>query len=283
MKIGYLGPESSFTYQAAKTGFPKGQLVPLSSIPACIKAVEYGEVALSVVPIENTLEGSVNTTVDYLYHQTSIPVGAEMILPIHQQFMVAKQNEQRWASVEKILSHPQALAQSSQFIQQYFPRAIVESTPSTTYAAQYVAEHPEEPIAAIAPKNASLTYQLSIVCENIQDIELNHTRFWVIGQPDISLSLPKKKEKMTLAVTMPSNQPGSLHQALSAFSWRKISLSKIESRPLKTSLGEYFFLLDIEMDRPKILIDNAIEEIHSLGGEVKIFGQYGIYPVKTIE
>lgn len=283
MKIGYLGPESSFTYQAAKTGFPEGQLIPFSSIPACIKAVEYGKVALSVVPIENTLEGSVNTTVDYLYHQSAIPVGAELILPIHQQLMVSKENEKRWGSVEKILSHPQALAQSSQFIQQYFPKAVVEATPSTTYAAQYVAEHPEEQIAAIAPKNAARTYQLAIVRENIQDIEINHTRFWVIGQPEISLPLSKKKSKTTLAITMPSNQPGSLHQALSAFSWRKISLSKIESRPLKTSLGEYFFLLDIEMDKPKILVDNAIEEIRLLGGEVKIFGHYGIYPVKTIE
>ncbi|MGM0124270.1 prephenate dehydratase [Enterococcus sp. AZ194] len=278
--MGYLGPESSFTYQAAKKGFPNVQLVPFPSIPACIKAVEYQEVELAVVPIENTLEGSVNTTVDYLYHQSSIPVGAELILPIHQQLMVAKQNQHEWQKLSKILSHPQALAQSANFIQEHFPEVLIESTPSTAYAAQYVAEHPDELIGAIAPKSAAQTYQVAIVSENIQDVAVNHTRFWVIGQPKISLSLPLKKEKMTLAITMPSNNPGSLLQALSAFGWRQIDLSKIESRPLKTSLGEYFFLVDIEMDKPRVLVENAIEEIHLLGGEVKIFGQYGIYPVE---
>ncbi|KAF1296086.1 prephenate dehydratase [Enterococcus sp. JM4C] len=281
MKVGYLGPESSFTYQAAKKGFPNEQLVPFPSIPACIKAVEYKDVELAVVPIENTLEGSVNTTVDYLYHQSFIPVGAELILPIHQQLMVAKQNQADWQQITKIMSHPQALAQSANFIQAHFPDVQIESTPSTAYAAQYVAEHPKELIGAIAPKSAAQMYQTVIVSENIQDVAINHTRFWVIGQPEIVLSLPMKKEKMTVAITMPLNTPGSLLQALSAFGWRQIDLSKIESRPLKTSLGEYFFLLDVEMNKPRSLVENAIEEIQLLGGEVKVFGQYGIYPVVT--
>ncbi|SJZ69412.1 prephenate dehydratase [Pilibacter termitis] len=280
MKIGYLGPESSFTHTAAVNAFPSEYLVPYRSIPACIKAVEFHEVDLAIVPIENTLEGSVNTTVDYLFHQSTIPVGAEIVLPIYQQLMVSKENKERWEEVTKILSHPQALAQSQEFIRQYFPNADLEQTPSTAYAASFVSEHPQEKIAAIAPRASAEKYDLEIVKENIQDIASNHTRFWIIGKDEAHLPyLPVEREQMSIAITMPSNMPGSLYKALSAFSWREINLSKIESRPLKTSLGEYFFLIDLVVDKPLELIEFALEEIRLLGGEVKIFGKYGIHTI----
>lgn len=283
MKVGYLGPESSFTYTATKTAFPNDTLVPFHSIPACIKAVEFKEVDLGVVPIENTLEGSVNTTVDYLFHQSTIPVGAEIVLPIFQQLMVSKKNQVNWTEVTRILSHPQALAQSQGFLNHYFPEAELEQTPSTAYAANYVSEHPNRPIAAIAPKLAAEKYGLTIVKENIQDVAINRTRFWVIGSDKVELAhIPVESQKMTLAITMPNNMPGALHKALSAFSWREIDLSKIESRPLKTTLGEYFFLIDLIADKPVELIRFALEEIELMGGEVKVFGNYKVHPIHGI-
>ena len=283
MKVGYLGPESSFTHTATKSAFPQQELVPFGSIPACIKAVEFGEVELGVVPIENTLEGSVNTTVDYLYHQSRIPVGAEIVLPIFQQLMVHPENQAEWQACTRLLSHPQALAQSQGFINRHFPNAVLEATPSTAYAAHYVSEHPEMTIAAIAPKLSAETYELVIVQRDIQDVAINRTRFWVIGAPQVDLAhIPTEKVKMTLAITMPNNMPGALHKALSAFSWREIDLSKIESRPLKTTLGEYFFLIDLNVNKPQPLIDFALEEIRQLGGSVKVFGTYETHPIHGI-
>ncbi|MHC5373682.1 prephenate dehydratase [Enterococcus sp. LJL120] len=283
MKIAYLGPEGSFTSTAAFKAFPSEELVAYPSIPACIKAVEYQEVDLSVVPIENTLEGSVNMTLDYLFHQAQLPVGAEIVLPIHQHLMVTSAHAKQWREITKIYSHPQALAQCQNFIQQNLDEVITEATPSTTYGANYVKNHPEDFIAAIAPKEAAEKFGLTIVAENIQDIEVNRTRFWVIGQADVAVELTKSKEKMSLAFTMPNNMPGSLHKALSAFGWREIDLSKIESRPLKTSLGEYFFLVDINADKPLQLIQNALEEIELLGGEIKVFGKYDVHLIPAVD
>ncbi|MDH6364186.1 prephenate dehydratase [Enterococcus sp. PF1-24] len=277
MKIGYLGPESSFTHRAAMTAFPTETLIAYPSIPACIKAVEYEEVILAVVPIENTIEGSVNTTLDYLFHQADLTVGAEIVLPIHQYLMVAPEHQDNWQQLEKIISHPQALAQCRKFIEEHFDEIEIEQAPSTTYGANYVQLNRQRNIGAIAAKQAAEKYGLKIVAENIQDIEINRTRFWVIGGKNMTLPLPVSMEKISLAITMPYNQPGSLHKALSAFGWREIDLSKIESRPLKTSLGEYFFLIDINVEKPMALIENALEEIRLLGGEIKIFGHYPVH------
>ncbi|MBO0469255.1 prephenate dehydratase [Enterococcus sp. DIV0242_7C1] len=282
MRVGFLGPEASFTHNAAKTAFPQEELVPFHSIPACIKGVEFGEVDLGVVPIENTIEGSVNTTVDYLFHQTTIPVGGEIVLPIYQQFMVAKSNQQDWQQTTRILSHPQALAQSQEFIRMYFPNARLEATPSTAYAASFVADHPEQKMAAIAPKKSAETYELAVVGENIQDVASNQTRFWILGAEDVHLPLAIENQKMTIAVTMPNNMPGALHKALSVFSWREIDLSKIESRPLKTTLGEYFFLIDINIQQPRPLIDYALEELRLMGGTVKVFGNYNVHLIEGV-
>ncbi|MGM0217197.1 prephenate dehydratase [Enterococcus sp. AZ126] len=282
MKVGFLGPEASFTHNAAKTAFPKEELISYHSIPACIKGVEFGEVELGIVPIENTIEGSVNTTVDYLFHQTTIPVGAEIVLPIYQQLMVAKENKASWQDTTKILSHPQALAQSQEFIRTFFPMADLEATPSTAYAANFVALHPDQKIAAIAPRLSAEKYELEIVGKDIQDVAINQTRFWVIGSEKVELPIDATETKLTIALTMPNNMPGALHKALSAFSWREIDLSKIESRPLKTTLGEYFFLIDINVQKPQQLLDNAIEEIRLMGGSVKIFGNYAIHPINGV-
>ena len=267
MKVGYLGPIGSFTYSATLAAFPDATLIPYASIPACLKAIEQQEVACSIIPIENTIEGTVN---------------ASLVLPIQQQLMVAKENQAIWQQSQKILSHPQALAQSQMFLAKNFPEAILEATPSTAYAAKYIAEHPELPFAAIAPKLSAEMYDLTIVEKNIQDLSVNQTRFWVLGSENLAISFPLSEKKITLAITMPSNVPGSLHKALSVFSWRGINLSKIESRPLKTKLGEYFFLMDLVNDQPEKLIEAALTELELIGAEIKILGDYPIYVLSTL-
>lgn len=273
MKVGYLGPKSSFTFQAANELFKENELVPFASIPLTIEHLENKSIDFAVVPIENSLEGSVHATVDYLFGQSAITVKEEIILPIRQQLLGTKSVKQP----QKILSHPQALAQTKQYLKTYYPEVLLEAVSSTTFAAQYVAKHPEENILAIASVKAAKEYDLNILASDIQDHTTNQTRFWV-------LSLDKKRQvvtnhqdkKVTLFIILPENLPGALHQVLSAFAWRKIDLAKIESRPLKTYLGEYFFIIDIVLDENKVLIENAISEIELLHAKVQWVGTYPI-------
>ena len=268
--IAYLGPAGSFSEAGARTAFPHGELQTYNSIPACLIAAEKEEVAYCVIPIENTIEGTVNTSIDFLYHQSHLQVMGEILLPIAQQLLIHPDNH--YKTIEKILSHPQALAQCADFIQKYYPDAILEQMPSTAYAAQLIAQHPQENWAALAPKTAAVTYDLEIVRADVQDLALNETRFWIVGREPLSEKIGK--EKLTIAFTMPNNLPGALHKALSVFSWRSIDLSRIESRPLKTVLGEYFFVLDILVEQPIQLIWQALAELELLGGQWRLLGHY---------
>lgn len=275
MKVGYLGPKNSFSFQAANVVFPEVLLTAFPSIPLVIDSLQKGETDYAVVPIENSLEGSVHATVDRLFNQSTLHVREEIILPIHQQLMALAETRQ----AEKILSHPQALAQSQSYLRQHFPNVPLEACASTTFAAQYAASHPQEKIFAIASEKAAEEYGLTILSHNIEDNALNQTRFWVLSKEE-SKKNPRKSQKTTLFITLPKNIPGSLHKVLSAFAWRDIDLAKIESRPLKTSLGEYFFIIDIVVADNRMLIENAIAEIKKLRGKVQ---NVGYYPVKKID
>ena len=149
-------------------------------------------------------------------------------------------------------------------------------TASTAYAARFVAEHPEENYAAIAPYAAADEYHLSIIAKDIQEIDENYTRFWVLGDETPTIHLKEEDQKISLALTLPDNLPGALYKALSTFAWRGIDLTKIESRPLKTILGEYFFIIDFE-NRNEKLVSFALEELTSIGIHYKILGKYAVY------
>ncbi|MCD2207612.1 prephenate dehydratase [Listeria booriae] len=284
MKVGYLGPVATFTHTAAVSAFPQDEAVAYASIPDCIMAIEKGRVDVAVVPIENTIEGTVNVTLDYLFHQSSVPIVAEIVVPIAQHVMVHPNNSNTWQSVQKVMSHPQAIAQCHTFLQTELYGVERETTPSTAYAAEWVSKHPDELIAAIAPYMAAETYGLTIVQENAQDIELNQTRFVVLSRHPVTIALPdREEEKTSVSVILPNNMPGALHKVLATFAWRNIDMSKIESRPLKTSLGEYFFLIDLLSDGEAQLVQNALEEIALLGGTTRELGTYHVYrlPVKV--
>ncbi|RLQ98073.1 prephenate dehydratase [Falsibacillus albus] len=276
MKVGFLGPIATFTDLAVQHAFPDEDRISFRTIPDCIEAVHNQEVDVAVVPLENTLEGSVHLTVDYLFHEVDLKIISEITVPIQQHLMVHPNNESKMNELEKILSHSHAIAQCHQYLHQHYRGVSTEYTTSTAAAAKFLKEHPEMKFAAIANELAAEIYGLTIMKRNIHDLKLNHTRFIVLSREERSISLPlrKQEDKTTVMVTLPSDQSGALHQVLSALAWRKINLSKIESRPLKTGLGNYFFILDINQAIDEILLPGAFEEMKALGCDVKVIGSY---------
>ena len=274
MLVGYLGPKGSFSHQVAQKAFPEAHLEPYPNITEVIKAYERGQVDLSIVPVENSIEGSVHETLDYLFHQAQIQAVAELIQPIKQQLLACQTD----GPIETIFSHPQALAQSKTYIQEHYPYVQLEVTASTAAAARLVAKHPEKPYAAIAPETAAEEYGLQLVARDIQEMSENFTRFWVLGCKRPEFALEKLAPKKTLGLTLPDNIPGALYKALSVFAWRGIDLTKIESRPLKTVLGEYFFIIDCDYTKEK-LAQFALEELTAVGIGYKILGAYQVYEI----
>ena len=277
MRIAYLGPKGSFSHHVVQTAFPNEELQAFANITDVIKAYEQGLVDYSVVPVENSIEGSVHESLDYLFHQADIQAVAEIVQPIHQQLMAVPGH----TKIEKIISHPQALAQGKKFIEEHYPEAQLEVTASTAYAARFIAEHPDQPFAAIAPRNSAAEYGLELIAEDIQEMEANFTRFWVLGAEIPKIPLNSQAEKMSLALTLPDNLPGALYKALSTFAWRGIDLTKIESRPLKTALGEYFFIIDVDYSA-KELVHFARQELETIGIQYKILGTYPIFTIRDL-
>ena len=271
MKIAYLGPKGSFSHHVAQQAFPCEDLTAFETITEVIKAYEQDLVDYAIVPVENSIEGSVHETLDYLFHQAEIHAVAEIVQPIKQQLLATGQK-----NIQKIFSHPQALAQGKKYLDQHYPEASLEITASTAYAARLVAQHPDLPYAAIAPQAAASEYGLTVLAKDIQEMDENFTRFWILGQTAPQLSLASSSQKESLALTLPDNLPGALYKALSTFAWRGIDLTKIESRPLKTALGEYFFIIDVNAEKSD-LMTYALEELSTIGIAYKILGQYQVY------
>ena len=275
MKIAFLGPQASFTQLATSQIFTNEELLPQSNILDCFKAVQNNLVEKAVVPLENSIEGTVSMTLDYLYDFDGIFVETEVVMPISHQLMIHPDNTE----IEKIYSHPQALAQCYHFLDKEYKDVIKQEFGSTAAAAKRVAENPEKKYAAIANSYAAKLYGLKIIHQNIQDIEQNHTKFIVISKKGERLNLPHNKttEKTSLIITLPEDHAGGLHQVLSVFAWRKMNLTKIESRTLKTGLGNYFFFINVANEWHPVLSNNALEELKSLGTEVKFLGHYNEY------
>jgi prephenate dehydratase len=276
IKIGYLGPNGTFTEMAAKKLFNNGEFVSFSTIAGCIEALE-SDLDYSVVPIENTIEGSVPITLDYLYHQKTYPIIAELNITINQHLMVHPNNATVWGKINTIYSHPHALSQCYQFIHKNFPNSDMLSKNSTGEAAKYISENSDEIYGAIGNELAASLYGLKIVERNIQDYPNNQTRFIVLSKKwgELPSNLHTYlHDKATFMITQKQNVPGSLHQILSAFAWRKLDLSKIESRPLKTGFGNYFFIVDVNQATNMFLLDAVKEELESLNCEVKMLGNY---------
>lgn len=278
-KLAFLGPRGTFTEEAARALTAQQPLshVPYPSIIEVLNAVSRGEVTFGVVPMENSIEGTVNSTLDWLIHEVDLPILAELALPITQNLLVAKREHPLpLTEITRVLSHPQAIAQSNNFLRENLPHASIEYVNSTAQAAQMVSEHPEELWAAIGTRLNVEIYPLEFAREQIQDYSNNYTRFVLVGQE--SLELPASaKEKTTILVTLPEDFPGALYQVLAAFAWRKVNLSRIESRPTKKALGSYYFVIDIEQKMDDILLPGAFAEIEAIGCQVRQLGTYPFY------
>lgn len=279
-RIAYLGPEASFTYLATKGLFEKEWLIPQTSIPDCISAVSDGKVDLAVVPVENALEGSVPLTIDYLFHEADLFVTAEIQSKIQQHLLVNPKYKNNWREqLTAVYSHPHALAQCHKYLLYNLSGVPQNQYSSTAAAAKLVSEQEDECIAAIGNKSAAERYELHIAEQNVHDFHFNHTRFFVLSKHN--LRLPQEEAtsgpKTTFMITLPVDRSGALHQVLSVFAWRRLNLSKIESRPLKTGLGDYFFIVDIAADEHEPMMRGAVEELHALGCSVKSLGTYYTY------
>lgn len=278
VKIGYLGPKGTFTKLAVDAAFNGDEKVAFKTIPGCIDAVESGEVDVGVVPIENAIEGTVHLTIDYLVHQVRLPIAAEIVVPIQQNILVHPNFSGKPEDIEEIHSHRQAIAQCQQYIHQHHTNALVYYTDSTGSAAEMVSEH-ESNVAAIANTTAAKEYGLKILKENIHDYPNNHTRFIVLARDEGKIKVDHKTalERTSLLITLPEDRAGVLHQVLSAFAWRKMNLSKIESRPMKTGLGNYFFIIDVDEPYDDALFPGVQGELQALDCKVNILGTYPVH------
>lgn len=283
MKVGYLGPKATFTNIAVNHQFPGAESIPFLTIPNCLDAVIEGKVDVALVPVENTLEGSVNITLDYLIHEVNLPIQGEITVPIKQHLMVHPNNLESWKDAEMVYSHSHAIAQCHKFLHTELNNIKYENMTSTAAAAKFIKDNPEIQGVAIGNELTAKEYGLTIVRTNIHDSINNHTRFIILSKEQVTYDVTKSVlagHKTSLMVTLPSDQSGALHQVLSAFAWRKLNLVKIESRPTKTGLGNYFFLIDLDQKMDDVLIPGAVLELEALGCEVKILGSYPYYKVE---
>jgi prephenate dehydratase len=275
-KIAFFGPHGTNTEEAARVIFNdrNDELYPYRTIPDCLEAVANNKAEFAVVPLENSIEGSVNVTLDWLIHKVDLPIRAEISMPIGQHLVSGKRKTPvNYNEIEKVLSHPQAIAQSHDYLREHLPNAEIEYTSSTAEAARIISENPEMPWLAVAPRLALNVYPLSMVQEHIEDNQNNFTRFIMVGgnYPALSASGISKTK---ILVALPADFPGALYQVLAAFAWRKINLSRIESRPTKTGLGNYHFIIDIEQEADDVLLPGAFAEIEALGCQVRSLGTF---------
>jgi len=278
MKIGYLGPKGTFTKLAVDAAFNGENKLPFKTIPQCIDAVNDGTIDVGVVPIENAIEGTVHLAIDYLVHQVRLPIIAEVVVPIQQNLLVNRDFTGGLNDIEEVHSHRHAIAQCQQYLHKNIPEAEIHYTNSTGSAAEMVSKQ-NKSIAAIGNVLAAKEFGLTILQENIHDYPNNHTRFFVLAKEGTNVTFPHEKdlEKTTLLITLPEDRAGVLHQVLSAFAWRNMNLSKIESRPMKTGLGNYFFLIDVNEPYDDALFPGVQGELEALNCGVKVLGTYPVF------
>jgi prephenate dehydratase len=283
-KIAFLGPEGTVTHEAAHYFFAgePHEFIPYRLIADAVASTVIGETDLSLVPIENTIEGSVKDSVDLLVHEVDLPIQAEWVYPSMQNLIGYRSEFQNSAGqldlsrVKRVFSKDVAIAQCMDYLRKYLPHAELDFSSSTAEGVRYVKEHPNEGFAAIGTKLSSELYQTDLLAANITDHMNNFTRFLLIGHIPPALK-PADAMKTTILVTLPEDYPGALHQVLSAFAWRRINLTKIESRPTKLKLGSYYFYIDIEGSMDSVLLPAAIAEIEAIGCLVRLLGSYPSY------
>ncbi|HYW21908.1 MAG TPA: prephenate dehydratase [Nodularia sp. (in: cyanobacteria)] len=283
ISIAHLGPPGTYAEQATllyanwltkKTGL-KSICCPYSSIAQSLQAVASGQTQLAVVPVENSIEGSVTMTMDTLWQLDTLQIQLALVMPIAHALI---SHATTIDTIQTVYSHPQALAQCQKWLEQFLPAVQLIPSNSTTTALEALEQ--DSKAAAIASVRAAEIYQLPILASNINDYPENCTRFWVVGQTqDNLINISAKPTHSSLAFSVPANLPGALLKPLQVFAQLGINLSRIESRPTKRSLGEYLFFIDLEADIKQAQMQSALAQLTTHAEIIKIFGSYHILPI----
>jgi prephenate dehydratase len=272
-RVAFLGPEGTFTEEALLASPEADQLepVPEPTVYECVMAVHAREVDQAVVPIENSLEGSVNATLDALVFETEeVTIIGEQVHPI-QHCLIARRPLQL-AEIERVVSHPQANAQCARFIRTRLPNARVTSANSTADAVRIVADS-DEPWAALGNRLSAQLYGCQILEAGVEDVAENETRFvWLARERPASSGGGAWKTSVVFW-GLPDS-PGALLSVLQEFADRDVNLSKIESRPLKQRLGRYIFFADLEGEQSDAAVQAALEAVGAKVETLRILGSY---------
>jgi prephenate dehydratase len=230
-----------------------------------------GETDYCVVPIENTIEGSVSAHLDFLIHDMDMPIQAEWVFPPKQNLIGFAGTD--LTTVEKVVSHQVAIAQCREFLKAKLAQADKEVVSSTVEGVRQVKSEGSSNWVAIGTELAASLHGLDVLVSDIGDHDNNMTRFLLVGGKPLDVKSGDML-KTSILITLPEDYPGALHQVLSAFAWRRINLTRIESRPTRKQLGNYYFYIDIEDSMESVLLRGALHEIEAIGCELRVLGSY---------
>ena len=272
-KIGFLGPIGTFTEQAltSQADLRACTRVPYRTMPDVLDAVDSGELDYGFLPIENSIEGSVNLSQDELAFSHSLLIQREVVLDIEHCLVGAAGT--RLDKVALVLSHPVATAQCHAFLRRELPQADIREAASTAEAARLVATEPQPGVVAIAPRVAAEALGLTLLAEDIGDYQHNQTRFVLVAREGIPA--PTGHDRTALVVYQRADEPGSLISILQEFAARRINLSNLLSRPTKDGgLGDYCFIIYADGHIGEELMADTVRALHAKQSSVKFLGSY---------
>lgn len=270
--IACLGPAGTHSEAAAKKLFPNNKLSLYPTISTAISALENKEVSFCVAPIENSIEGSINITLDNLSTNNNFSIVRELVWPIRNHLLSLDNTTE----IKKIFSHPQALAQCRETLKKLYPNASLQEASSTAEGAALATEN--KAFAAIGTLDAAKINSLLVRNHDIQDSAINCTRFVVI-KAEAFKKAEKDAVKTSLVCELDGEKPGILYELLKEFALRKVNLVRIESRPARTALGRYIFFLDFEKSTDDKDVRDSLKEVEKHILWMKIIGSY---PVLTV-
>ncbi|MER7361734.1 prephenate dehydratase [Nonomuraea wenchangensis] len=271
-RLAYLGPEGTFTEEALSLLDPTAERLPCASVSAALNAARAGEADGAVVPLENSIEGAITTTLDEFAWGEPLLITAELLLPVRFSLLARPGTE--IPHIKRLYTHPAAITQCRGYIARELPDAVVVAAPSTAAAAQEVSLPGSPYDAAIAPRIAGEYYGLTELAGGIGDRSDTVTRFVKVNRPGGPLPEPTGSDRTTLVVFLADDHPGALLEMLTEFSVRGVNLTRIESRPTGDGIGRYFFHFDFEGHIGDARVGEAIAGLHRICGEVRFLGSY---------
>jgi prephenate dehydratase len=271
-RVAFLGPEGTFTEQAllSQPDLASQELIAMGTFAEVLASVDGGEVDLGFVAVENSIEGTVNVTIDALALQHDLLIQREVVLDIQLSLMAPPGVSV--GDIRRVLTFPVAAAQCRSWIAHHLPGAEVLPANSNAEAAQIVGLEADGQSAAVAPALAAKMYGLEVLADDIADQPDNSTRFVLVGRGPVPP--PTGHDKTTIVVLQRTDKAGSLLAILQEFAARSINLVKLESRPTKKALGDYCFIIDLEGHLADELVADCLRDVRSKVADVKFLGSY---------